>query len=78
MLSFGPFRFDVPNACVWRGTAALRLSPKAYAVLRMLVEQAGQLVSKETLLEAVWPDVTVSDAALAVCIGELRRLQYTR
>jgi DNA-binding winged helix-turn-helix (wHTH) protein len=39
-----------------------------------LVEQAGQLVSKERLLQEVWPDATVSDAALTVCIGELRRL----
>ena len=74
MLSFGPFRLDILNACVWRGTEILRPSPKAGAILRILVEQAGQLVSKERLLQEVWPDVTVSDAALTVCIGDLRRL----
>src|SRR5919198_4111901 len=73
MLAFGPFRFDMSQAAVWRGTEALRLSPKACTVLRMLVEQPGQVVSKDTLLEGAWPEVAVSDAVLAVCIGELRR-----
>jgi predicted ATPase/DNA-binding winged helix-turn-helix (wHTH) protein len=73
MLAFGPFRFDVAQAVVWRDTHALRLSPKACAVLQMLVAQPGQVVAKGTLLEGVWPDVAVSEAVLAVCVGELRR-----
>src|ERR687887_2523443 len=73
MLAFGPFRFDVSQAAVWRGTEALRLSPKACTVLRLLVEQPGQVVSKDTLLDGAWPEVAVSEAVLAVCIGELRR-----
>jgi DNA-binding winged helix-turn-helix (wHTH) protein/predicted ATPase len=73
LLQFGPFRLDVANAGVWCGAEAFRLPPKAFAVLRMLVAHAGQIVTKEALLEAIWPDVVVSDAALAVCIGELRR-----
>src|ERR687887_632757 len=73
MLAFGPFRFDVSQAAVWRGTEALRLSPKACTVLRLLVEQPGQVVSKDTLLDGAWPEVSVSEAVLAVCIGELRR-----
>jgi DNA-binding winged helix-turn-helix (wHTH) protein len=73
MFSFGPFRLDTTNACVWHDTEALRLSLKAFAVLQILVAQAGTLVPKETLLEAAWPDVAVNDAVLTVCIGELRR-----
>jgi DNA-binding winged helix-turn-helix (wHTH) protein len=73
LLQFGPFRLDVANAGVWCGAEAFRLPPKAFAVLRMLVAHAGQIVTKEALLEAIWPDVVVRDAALAVCIGELRR-----
>jgi hypothetical protein len=42
-------------------------------VLDALVAQAGQLVTKETLLEAVWPDTVVSEAALVVCIREIRQ-----
>ena len=69
MLAFGPFRFDAGQAAVWCGTDALRLSPKACTVLRMLVEQPGQVVSKDTLLEGAWPEVAVSDAVLAVVSG---------
>jgi predicted ATPase/DNA-binding winged helix-turn-helix (wHTH) protein len=68
-----PWRVDWPNACVWQGDAMVRLPPKACAVLRLLVEQAGQLVPKEALLEAIWPEAVVSEAVLTVCIGELRK-----
>jgi len=67
------WRVDWTNACVWHGDAMVRLPPKACAVLRLLLEQAGQLVTKEALLEAIWPDAVVSEAVLTVCIGELRK-----
>jgi hypothetical protein len=51
-----------------------RLTPQAWAVLAVLVAQAGQLVTKkETLLETAWPETVVSEAALVVCIREIRR-----
>jgi predicted ATPase/DNA-binding winged helix-turn-helix (wHTH) protein len=68
-----PWRVDWTNACVWHGDAMVRLPPKACAVLRLLMEQAGQLVTKEALLEAIWPDTAVTEAVLTVCIGELRK-----
>src|SRR5262249_22829908 len=46
---------------------------KAAAVLRCLTERAGQVVSKEELFAAVWPDTVVSDAALTTCIQEVRQ-----
>ena len=67
------WRVDWTNACVWHGDEMVRLPPKAFAVLRLLVEQAGQLVTKEALLEAIWPDAVVNEAVLTVCIGELRK-----
>jgi predicted ATPase len=45
-----------------------------FAVLRLLVAQTGQLVTKEALLQAVWPDTVVSEAVLTTCIGELRKV----
>jgi DNA-binding winged helix-turn-helix (wHTH) protein len=63
-------RLDRANACLWRGAEAIRLTPKAWAVL---VEQADQLVTKETLFEIVWPEAVVSEAALVVCIREIRQ-----
>ncbi|MCI0354571.1 MAG: AAA family ATPase, partial [Acidobacteria bacterium] len=71
---FGPFRFDPANACLWHGTQALPLMPITCALLECLVAQAGQLVTKDALLEAVWPATAVSDAVLKVRISELRKL----
>ena len=68
------WRVDWPNECVWHGGAMVRLPPKVFAVLRLLVAQAGQLVTKEALLEAVWPEAVVSDAVLTSCMGELRKV----
>jgi DNA-binding winged helix-turn-helix (wHTH) protein len=66
-------RLDPTNACLWRGTEARRLTPKAWAVLELLVAQADQLVTKETLFATVWPEAMVSEAALVVCIREIRQ-----
>jgi len=57
---------------LWRGTTALRLRRTSFAVLRYLMAHAGQVVSKDELLEAVWPETTVSDGVLMVCVNELR------
>jgi DNA-binding winged helix-turn-helix (wHTH) protein/quercetin dioxygenase-like cupin family protein len=51
----------------------VELRPKAFAVLLYLVERAGKLVSKDELVEAVWPDLAISDDSLAQCVLEVRR-----
>ena len=51
----------------------IALRPKVFAVLAYLVSHAGQLVTKEMLLDAVWPETVVTDAVLKACIRELRR-----
>jgi DNA-binding winged helix-turn-helix (wHTH) protein len=70
---FDGFELDPEDEFVLRGGQRVPLTPKAFAVLRHLVGHAGRLVSKAQLLEAVWPGVYVSDAALKVCIREIRR-----
>jgi DNA-binding winged helix-turn-helix (wHTH) protein len=70
---FAPFRFDPANACLWRRTKAVRLTPKAFAVLQCLVERHGQLVPKHVLLDSVWPGTAVGDAVLKVCVREIRK-----
>src|SRR5712691_10101487 len=72
-LSFGPYRLDPGRGQLWRGTQEVKLTLKALAVLRLLVERSGQVVTKEELFRAVWPQTVVSDAALTICIQELRR-----
>jgi pimeloyl-ACP methyl ester carboxylesterase/DNA-binding winged helix-turn-helix (wHTH) protein len=72
-LAFGPFRLEPGNARLWRGDRPVALQPKALTVLHFLAERAGRLVTKDELLDAGWPGVFVGDAALKVCIREIRR-----
>ena len=72
-VSFGTFRLDPQNACVWRGAEMIKLTPKAFAVLHYLVSHPGRLVTKDELFTAVWPETVVSDVALSVCVRELRK-----
>ena len=67
-----PLRLDPANQWVRRGAETLRLTPKAFAVLRLLAEHAGQLVTKEQLLEGVWADTAVGDAVLTTVVREIR------
>ena len=70
---FGPFRLEPGDARLWRGAEPIHLRPKSFAVLHYLLRHAGQLVPRDDLLQAVWPDVVVSEAMLTICLGELRR-----
>src|SRR5438093_13442736 len=73
LLRFGPYRLDPASGQVWRGKQEVKLTPKALAVLRHLIQQPGQVVTKEEFFRVVWPDAVVSDAALTSCIQELRQ-----
>jgi DNA-binding winged helix-turn-helix (wHTH) protein len=72
-LLFGSCVLDRPSARLWRAGRNVPLTPKAYAVLVYLAEHAGRLVTKQELLDAAWTDVFVGDAALKVCIPEIRK-----
>src|SRR5215831_7898485 len=71
---FGPYRLAGPQGPLWRGTAVVPVPPKALAVLWMLVGHAGQVLSKDVLLERVWPETVVSEGVLTSCIRLLRRM----
>jgi DNA-binding winged helix-turn-helix (wHTH) protein len=73
LLTFGSYRLDPHTGQLWRGKQEVRLTGKAAAVLRYLVARDGQVVTKEELFAAVWPETVVSDAALTSCIQELRQ-----
>src|SRR5262249_2810638 len=72
-LFFGEFKFDPLNQCVWRRGVSLDLTPKSYALLDYLLTNRGRLVTKEELLEHVWPNSYVTDAVLKVCVREIRK-----
>src|SRR5712691_805564 len=73
LFSVGPYRFDPGHGYLWRGKQEVKLTLKAMALFRQLVQQAGQVVTKEELFRMVWPDTVVSDTTLTSCILELRQ-----
>ncbi len=72
LLSFDRFRLDLSNECLWEGSQAIKVRPKAFAVLDYLLGRPGQLVTKDELLQAVWPGTFVGDGVLKVVIRQLR------
>jgi DNA-binding winged helix-turn-helix (wHTH) protein len=70
---FGPFRLDLTNECLWRGGEEIRLHPKAFGLLQCLLNHPGQMVTKESLLETLWPGVHVTEAILSVYVAEIRK-----
>src|SRR5262245_43753858 len=71
---FEPFRLDPATTCLWRGDQLVPLPPKPFAVLAYLVTHAGQVVTKEALFEAVWPETVVSEGVLKTCMGQIRQV----
>jgi predicted ATPase/DNA-binding winged helix-turn-helix (wHTH) protein len=69
---FDPFCLDLANECLWKGSLAIPLRPKAFAVLNYLLGRPGRLITKEELLNAVWPETFVGEAVLKVTIRQLR------
>jgi TolB-like protein/Flp pilus assembly protein TadD len=72
-VSFDRYRFEPSTARLWTGEHELKLTPKAAAVLGVLLERAGEPVTKQHLFAVVWSNRIVSDDALTTCIQELRK-----
>lgn len=72
LLRFDRFVLDLTRGSLRVGDQEIALRPKAFDVLRHLADNAGRLVSKKELFEAVWPNVAVTDDSLVQCIRELR------
>ena len=58
---------------LWRGKQEVKVTPKAFTALRYFLDHPGQLVTKDDLFAAVWPQTIVTEATLASCIQELRK-----
>lgn len=74
MKSFQSFRLDLVNHLLLRGDERLPLTPKAFDVLRYLVDRSGRLVTQEELLEALWPETYVNPEVLRKYILEIRKV----
>lgn len=70
--AFGPYRLEPAERRLLRDGAVVELPPKEFDLLTVLVERAGQLVTKDALLAALWPDAIVEENALSVHVSRLR------
>ncbi len=70
----GPWLVEPRLNIVSRNGTAVRVEPKVMEVLVCLAAHPGEVLSKDELLKAVWPDTFVSDDALTHCISDLRRV----
>ncbi len=71
-MTFGPFRFDPVELRLWRGSRLIPLRARPAAVLCVLLEKSGQLVSSQDLLERVWSGTHVSQGVVRKCIHDIR------
>jgi DNA-binding winged helix-turn-helix (wHTH) protein/predicted ATPase len=72
IIAFSSFRVDLRAGQLTRTGTPIALRPKTWAVLVYMAERPGALVTKEELLNAVWPDVSVTPDTLTKSIRELR------
>ena len=73
MRRFQTFRLDPTNQCLWDGERRASLTPKAFDVLRYLVEHSGRLVTQDEILEALWPETYVNPELVKKYILEIRK-----
>ena len=73
-VSFGPFRLLPTQFLLLEGDKPVPLGSRALEILIVLLDRAGELVSKQELMAHVWPNVFVEPANLTVHISALRRV----
>jgi len=71
---FGSFCLDADAEILFRGAATTCLGRRAVALLRVLIQQPGVLVSKESLIEAAWSGQAIEESNLPVQIAAVRRV----
>jgi DNA-binding winged helix-turn-helix (wHTH) protein len=71
-LRFDEFVFDTATRELRRGAGAIPLPPKTYRFLEVLLERRPEAISKDALMDLVWPDTFVSESSLARLATELR------
>src|SRR5260370_16043145 len=72
MFRFEGYTLDIARNALRTADREVPLRPKNLELLRYFVENPDRLVTKEELLKAVWPNVTVTDQVLSHCVSEVR------
>src|SRR5262245_5096271 len=71
---FGPFRIDVAERLLQLEGENVTLTPKAFDLLLLLVENQGHLLEKDDLMKTLWPDTFVEEANLSNNVSQLRKV----
>jgi DNA-binding winged helix-turn-helix (wHTH) protein len=71
--TFGPFEVDSERRQLLKNGSEVHLTPKAFDLLALLINEAPRVVRKDALHQRLWTDTFVSDATLVGLIKELRR-----
>ena len=73
LYKFGDFRLDPQKRTLLHGQEPVALTPKAFDVLLLLIENAGKVVTKDDLMKAVWPGSFVEESNLSQTIFRVRK-----
>src|SRR5438128_1184395 len=73
-IRFGEFRLDSDTRQLFCDEVDVHLSPKAFELLRALLEARPRVLSKPELHERLWPETFVSEANLSILVAEIRRV----
>ena len=71
-ICFAEYSLDTDARQLFHGAREIHLSPKAFELLKLLAEHRPRALSKQELLDKIWPGVFVSDASLARAVSEIR------
>jgi DNA-binding winged helix-turn-helix (wHTH) protein/tetratricopeptide (TPR) repeat protein len=71
---FAEYRLDTGRLMLWRVGEQIPLTPKVFETLLLLVKRRGEILTKDELLQAIWPDTIVEENNLNQHISTLRRL----
>jgi DNA-binding winged helix-turn-helix (wHTH) protein len=77
-VSFGGYSLDVATRQLLQGKTEVRLSPKAFDLLCVLIDNRKRALSKAELHDQLWLGTYVTDAALSVLVAELRHALHDR
>ncbi len=73
LYEFGEFRLDTQSRILWRAGTVVPLTPKAFDVLVLLIQNAGRIVTKDELMKVVWPDCFVAESNLTQTVFMVRK-----
>ena len=71
--SFAGFTLDLERSCLMRDGREIKLRPKSFDSLDYLIRNRGRVVTKNELIQAIWPDSFVTDDSLVQCVRDIRR-----